>query len=57
MGMAWAFQLLKNLKFLVLFNRYCMEKKAFYLAMMLTFMECFLGPGSSQALTDSESLI
>lgn len=55
--MVLAFQLWKNLKFLVFFNQYCVEKKEFYLAVALTFMERVLGPGSSQAVMGSECLV
>lgn len=47
-GDGWAFLLLKSLKFLVLFNQFYVERKVFYLLVILTLKECFLGPGSRQ---------
>ena len=58
MGMVLVFQLWKNVKFLVVFNQYCVQKKGILCGDgAKTFIRCILGPGSSQAVVGSECLI
>nr|XP_042126711.1 tumor protein D52 isoform X1 [Peromyscus maniculatus bairdii] len=45
-GQPGTWELLGNLKFLILFSQYCVQQKAFHLLRMLSFIKCFQSPDS-----------
>lgn len=57
MGMVWAFQLWKNLKFLVLFNLYRVGRRNFIWQWCSQSIRWAPGPGPSQASPGSKCLI